>query len=130
MTFPAQERVELPVTGDLARSILAATASLPGADYRVLMSYVTAVPLGETIRETAQDVAAFLKISPGTVSRSLKKLTSTGWLEVSYRVGTVPFYKAGPQVLEMAQAEASEGMGHEQPLAQVHHLPVRSTDGG
>ncbi|WP_328406367.1 MarR family transcriptional regulator (plasmid) [Streptomyces sp. NBC_00390] len=125
MTFPAQERVELPVTGDLARGLLEATASLPGADFRVLMSYVTAAPLGETIRQTAQDVAAFLQISPGTVSRSLKKLTSSGWLVISYKVGTVPFYKVGPKVLEMAQCEAAEAT-HDQPLAQVHHLPVWS----
>lgn len=123
MTSPATERVELPVTAELMHEILTRTAEQPGADFRVLTYYVTSAALGDTIRQTAKDVAQVLKLSQGSVSRSIKRLLTDGWLQVAYTVGSVSFYRAGPKVMDLALAEAHTDGQH---LAEVHHLPVRS----
>lgn len=125
MTSPAMRTRELPFSADLMRKLLEETADLPGADYRVLSFYVTAVPLGETVRETAKTVAGTVKITEGTVSKSIGRLVANGWLVPAYRVGGVPFYRAGDRVLELAAAGDQQA---EQPLATVSHLPMRGTD--
>ncbi|MFE2529439.1 MarR family transcriptional regulator [Streptomyces sp. NPDC059382] len=124
MTSPAQEWTEIPVTPQLTMQLLKATASRPGADYRVLTYYVNAAPLGDTVRETAKDVSAFLELSQGTVSKSLTRLVADGWMEISYTVARVAQYRAGRMVMELALAEVGQ---QNQPLAQVHHLPVRTS---
>nr|WP_202513322.1 MULTISPECIES: hypothetical protein [unclassified Streptomyces] len=113
---------ELPFSANLMRQLLEETADLPGADYRVLSFYVTAVPLGETVRETAKKVAGTVKITEGTVSKSIGRLVANGWLFTAYRVGGVPFYRAGDRVLELAATDDDQV---EQPLATVSHLPTR-----
>jgi hypothetical protein len=115
---------DLPFSRDLLRHLLEQTAELPGADYRVLSYYVTAVPLGETVRDTAKTVAGTVKISQGGVSKSIGRLVANGWLAVAFRVGTVRFYRAGDRVLELAAAGEDQA---EQPLATVSHLPVRGS---
>lgn len=119
MTSPAQNRDDLPVTAQLLQQVLIGTAALPGADFRVLTYYITAGPLGDTVRETAKDIAGQLKLSAGSVSKSIKRLRDENWLERSYTVGSVSFYRAGTRVLDLA-ADRDE----EQHLAAVHHLPV------
>lgn len=111
--------MELPVTAALMHEMLTQTAERPGADFRVLTYYVTAAPLGNTIRRTAKEIAQELKLSPGSVSKSIKRLLVDGWLQVAYTVGSVSFYKAGPKVMNLAVADIED-----LPLAQVHHLPV------
>ncbi|GHI97978.1 hypothetical protein [Streptomyces olivaceus] len=122
MTSPAMRPRELPFSADLMRKLLEETAELPGADYRVLSYYVTAVPLGETVRETAKTVAGTVKISQGSVSKSIGRLVANGWLATAFRVGAVTFYRAGDRVLELAAAGDHQA---EQPLATVSHLPMR-----
>ncbi|MEU5091105.1 MULTISPECIES: hypothetical protein [Streptomyces] len=124
MTSPAMRPRELPFSADLMRKLLEETAELPGADYRVLSYYVTAVPLGETVRETAKTVAGTVKISQGSVSKSIGRLVANGWLAMAFRVGGVPFYRAGDKVLELAAAGDDQV---EQPLATVSHLPMRGS---
>ncbi|MGW5048435.1 hypothetical protein [Streptomyces griseoluteus] len=124
MTSPAMRPRELPFSADLMRKLLEETAELPGADYRVLSYYVTAVPLGETVRETAKTVAGTVKISQGSVSKSIGRLVTNGWLAMAFRVGAVPFYRAGDRVLELAAAGDDQV---EQPLATVSHLPMRGS---
>ncbi|MFJ4342959.1 hypothetical protein [Streptomyces sp. NPDC088915] len=124
MTSPAMRQRELPFSADLMRKLLEETAELPGADYRVLSYYVTAGPLGETVRETAKTVAGTVKITEGTVSKSIGRLVANGWLALAYRVGAVPFYRAGDRVLELAAVGDQQA---EQPLATVSHLPMRGT---
>lgn len=120
MTFPAEQRCDLPFTPELMREVLLRTAHMPGADLRDLTSYVTAVPIGQTIRETAKAVAETVKLSPPSTSTSIRRLLIEGWLEVAYRVGTVNFYRAGHKVTDLAGAEEHE----DQPLATVSHLPL------
>ncbi|MER6256822.1 helix-turn-helix domain-containing protein [Streptomyces sp. NPDC001584] len=125
MTSPAMQRRNLPFSPDLMRQLLVHTADLPGADFRVLTYYVTAVPLGDTVRETAKTVAETVKISRGSTSKSIGRLVAEGWLALAFRVGTVPFYRAGDKVLELVESDE----GHaEQPLATVSHLPMRDSD--
>ncbi|MFF1733761.1 hypothetical protein [Streptomyces sp. NPDC058247] len=125
MTSPVMRPRELPFSADLMRKLLEETSALPGADYRVLSYYVTAVPLGETVRETAKTVAGTVKISQGSVSKSIGRLVANGWLAMAFRVGAVPFYRAGDKVLELAAAGDNQV---EQPLATVSHLPMRGSD--
>ncbi|RPK32633.1 hypothetical protein EES39_38190 [Streptomyces sp. ADI92-24] len=125
MTSPAMQRRDLPFSPDLMRQLLVHTADLPGADFRVLTYYVTAAPLGETVRETAKVVAETVKISRGSTSKSISRLVADGWLALAFRVGTVPFYRAGDKVLELALADVDQP---EQPLATVSHLPVRDPE--
>lgn len=125
MTSPAMRPRELPFSADLMRKLLEETAEFPGADYRVLSFYVTAGPLGETVREIAKTVAGVVKVSEGTVSKSIGRLVANGWLAPAYRVGAVSFYRAGDKVLELAAADDQQA---EQPLATVSHLPMRGID--
>ncbi|MEU9480783.1 helix-turn-helix domain-containing protein [Streptomyces sp. NPDC048191] len=125
MTSPVMRSRELPLSADLMRNLLVHTAELPGADFRVLTYYVTAAPLGETVRETAKTVAEAVKISRGSTSKSISRLVADGWLALAFRVGTVPFYRAGNKVLELAEAEEAEAG---QQMASVSHLPVRGFD--
>ncbi|MFH9439261.1 MarR family transcriptional regulator [Streptomyces rochei] len=117
---PAVRPRDLPLSADLMRKLLVQTADLPGADFRVLTFYVTAAPLGETVRETAKTVAETVKISRGSTSKSISRLLAEGWLSRVFRVGTVPFYRVGDKVLELAAEEADV-----EQLAPVRHLPVR-----
>lgn len=121
MTSPAMRQHELLLSSDLMRKLLVETADLPGADFRVLTYYVTAAPLGETVRDTAKTIAETVEISQGSVSKSIARLVSRGWLGFVFRVGSVNFYRAGDKVLELAAAEGAQ----EAQLATVSHLPVR-----
>lgn len=121
-SFPAEQRQDLPVTGELVRELLTGTIELPGADFRVLMYYATGTELGDTVRETAREIAQALNLHEGSVGKSVKRLGEGGWLERSYKVGRVAFYRVGPKVMELA-AGAEED---EQPLAEVHQLPARA----
>ncbi|MFD4320509.1 MarR family transcriptional regulator [Streptomyces sp. NPDC058548] len=122
MTSPAMRRHELPFSADLMGKLLVETAGFPGADFRVLTYYATAVPLGETVRDTAKTVAETVQISPGSVSKSIARLVPLGWLAFAFRVGSVNFYRVGDKVLELAETEVAQ---EAQPLATVSHLPVR-----
>ncbi|MFE9406867.1 MarR family transcriptional regulator [Streptomyces sp. NPDC006530] len=124
MTSPAMRPRELPFSAGLMHQLLEQTADLPGADFRVLSYYVTAEPLGDTVRVIAKAVAQAVKITPGSVSKSIGRLVANGWLTLSYRVGGVPFYRAGDRVLELA---AADGEQVEQALATVSHLPTRGS---
>lgn len=124
MSSPMMRPRELPFSADLMRQLLEQTADLPGADYRVLSYYVTAVPLGETVRDTAKAVAGIVKLSQGSISKSIGRLLANGWLAQAFRVGGVPFYRAGDRVLGLAAAGADHV---EQPLATVSHLPTRGS---
>lgn len=120
MTFPATQPLGgSALTPDLMRNLLLRTAEMPGADYRVLNYYVLGAPLGQPVRETAKKVAEELKLSTTSMSRSLQRLRTGGWLEVAYRVAGVNFYKVGPEVTG-APAKAVP----DQPLATVRHLPM------
>ncbi|MFD3889989.1 hypothetical protein [Streptomyces microflavus] len=121
MTSPVMRPRELPFSADLMRKLLEETAELPGADYRVLSYYVTAVPLGDTVRDTAKVVAETVKLTEGTVSKSIGRLVNGGWLARAFRVGAVSFYRAGDRVLELAAGDDQV----EQALATVSHLPMR-----
>ncbi|MFE9613149.1 helix-turn-helix domain-containing protein [Streptomyces bauhiniae] len=123
MTSPttAMRPRALPFSVDLMRKLLVETAELPGADFRVLTYYLTAAPLGDTVRETAKVVAETVKISRGSTSKSISRLVADGWLTLAFRVGTVPFYRASNKVLELA----AEDDRPEEPLATVRHLPLR-----
>ncbi|MBD2829930.1 hypothetical protein ID875_21450 [Streptomyces globisporus] len=125
MTSPVMRPRELPFSAALMRKLLEETAELPGADYRVLSYYVTAVPLGDTVRDTAKVVAGIVKITEGTASKSINRLVANGWLTRAFRVGAVPFYRAGDKVLELAAAGDGQT---EQPLATVSRLPVRGAE--
>ena len=125
MTSPAEERAQLPLTPELLHDILTQTAERPGADYRVLMFYVTEAPLGDTVRLTAKEIAPQLHLSPGSLSRSITRLRDEDWLEVAYKVGHVPFYRVGNKVMELA---LRYDQVDDRPLADVHHLPIRSVD--
>jgi hypothetical protein len=121
MTTAAEEPYGFELTAQVQRALLLRTASMPGADYRVLSYYLTAAPLGQTVREVAKDVAEALGLNPGSVSKALGRLVRGRFLEVAYRVGAVNFYRAGAIVLELAEA----GEDSEPPLATVTQLPVR-----
>jgi hypothetical protein len=122
VTFPAEQRDDLPVTAELIHEILMSTTELPGSDYRVLTYYVTAAALGDTVRKTAKDIGEELNLHGGSVGKSVKRLVDAEWLEFAYKVGKVPFYRVGPRVTRPAAAMAQ---AQDQPLAQVHQLPVR-----
>ena len=124
MTMPVEQTDELLFSQDLMNKILIETAGSPGADYRVLSYYVTAVPLGQTVRKTAREVAGAIQVTEGTASKSIKRLLSGGWLEVVYAVAGVNFYRVGPRVLDLLDEQ------EDQPLATVSHLPVRSAEYG
>ncbi|BBG20726.1 putative replication initiation protein (plasmid) [Actinacidiphila reveromycinica] len=124
MTSPAEVRHEVELTSEMQRQLLLLTAGTPGADWRVLTYYLTAAPIGQTVREVAKDVAEALRLSPGSVSKSVNRLVKTDFLEVAYRVGAVNFYRAGPEVLALATATDDD----DQPLATVSHLPMRPAE--
>lgn len=69
MTFPAQ-RSELLFTPQLMHALLVGTADAPGADFRVLSYYATAVPLGETVRKTLKEISQALQLSPPNTGKS------------------------------------------------------------
>ncbi|MFI9206389.1 hypothetical protein [Streptomyces sp. NPDC053048] len=125
MTVPAEEAAALPYTSDLGKEILLRTAGYAGSHYRILQYVLTSVPLGNTLRETARDIAAAIGIAEGTVSKGVKKLSADGWLATAFSIGIVNFYKAGPKVFQIAE-ELMEP--DHQPLATVSHLPVRRAD--
>ncbi|MBO8189689.1 MULTISPECIES: hypothetical protein [Streptomyces] len=108
MTFPVTRRAELPFTPELMHALLLGTAEAPGADFRVLSYYATAVPLGETVRKTAKEISRAVQLSPPNTGKSVRRLVEDGWLEVSYRMGRVTFYRVGPRVIELA-ARSAEG---------------------
>lgn len=122
MTSPAIERCDLSVTPELMQKLLVGTAGMPGADFRILTYYVTAAPLGDTVRETAKAIAAQIKLSSGGASKSISRLVAEGWLAPAFKVGAVPFYRAGDRVLHLATAGQPQS---EQQLATVSQLPVR-----
>ncbi|MFL4496477.1 MarR family transcriptional regulator [Streptomyces sp. VTCC 41912] len=119
---PIEQNAGLPLSPAVIRELLLRTADLPGADWRVLSYYMTAVPLGQTVRDTAKTVAEALQLSPGSISKSISRLIDGGWLAIAFRVGRVPFYRAGDQVIQLAVADEDQD---EQPLATVRQLPVR-----
>ncbi|MEU7222276.1 MarR family transcriptional regulator [Streptomyces chrestomyceticus] len=119
---PIEQNAGLPLTPAVTRELLLRTADLPGADWRVLAYYVTAAPLGQTVRETAKVVAEALQLSPGSISKSISRLIDGGWLTIAFRVGRVPFYRAGDQVMRLAVSNEEQD---EAPLASVRHLPIR-----
>ncbi|WP_326693262.1 MULTISPECIES: hypothetical protein [unclassified Streptomyces] len=120
MTFPAQ-RSELLFTPQLMHALLVGTADAPGADFRVLSYYATAVPLGETVRKTLKEISQALQLSPPNTGKSTRRLVKDGWLEVSYRMGRVTFYRAGPRVIALAAQPPEEGS--QQALASISYLP-------
>ncbi|MFE1783826.1 hypothetical protein ACFW9F_14860 [Streptomyces sp. NPDC059506] len=122
MTITAEQQPDFPASGELIHKILLATTELPGAAHRTLTYYVTKAPLGQTIREPAKDIAHALGLHEGSVSKSIRRLLAEGWLQVSYTVGSVSFYKAGPRIVELAFPQETR----EQPLAVVHHLPLQA----
>ncbi|MFH9871581.1 hypothetical protein ACH4NT_36590 [Streptomyces lydicus] len=87
--------------------------------------YITAAPLGQTVRVTAKVVAEAVKLSPGSISKSISRLVNGGWLSLAFRVGRVPFYRAGDQVLALAAGDEGDQGGSQ--LATVRQLPVRMT---
>jgi hypothetical protein len=125
MTLPIEQATALPYTQDLSKQVLLKTAGYAGAHYRILQYVLTSVPLGNTLRETARDIAGALGVTEGTVSKGVKKLSAEGWLSTAYSIGKVNFYKAGPKVFELAEEEAED-----HPLATVSHLPLRRSDSG
>ncbi|MCX5278008.1 MULTISPECIES: MarR family transcriptional regulator [Streptomyces] len=126
MTVPVEQTNDaLAYTPDLGREVLLGTAGYAGSHYRILQYVLTSVPLGNTLRETARDIAAALGVTEGTVSKGVKKLSAEGWLATAYSIGVVNFYMAGPKVFELAEKKAQE---EDQPLATVSHLPVRHAD--
>ena len=124
MTSPAIEQLDLPATPELLRKLLVDTSELPGGDFRILTYYVTAAPLGDTVRETAKVISAEIGSSQASVSRGIARLVSGGWLAVAFKLGSVPFYRAGDKVVTLALAE-HEQRGQAQQLATVSRLPVR-----
>ncbi|MEU8828876.1 winged helix-turn-helix domain-containing protein [Streptomyces sp. NPDC048636] len=121
MTLPAARRPELPFTPELMHGILLGTADAPGADFRVLSYYATAVPLGETVRKTAKEIAQTVQLSPPNTGKSIRRLVEEGWLEVSYRVGRVTFYRVGPRVMTLAAQSPEEDS--RPAVASVSYLP-------
>nr|WP_223244331.1 helix-turn-helix domain-containing protein [Streptomyces sp. CBMA156] len=104
--------------------LLLRTAGAPGADFRVLAFYATAVPLGQTVRTVGKAIAESLRLSEPTVSKSIKRLAAEGWLELVYRQGPINFYRVGPLVMEAAAELLVEGEEQdEDDLATIHHLP-------
>ncbi|MDF4254569.1 MULTISPECIES: winged helix-turn-helix domain-containing protein [unclassified Streptomyces] len=120
MTFPATPQSELPFTPELMHTLLLATCEAPGADFRVLSYYATAVPLGETVRKTAKEIAQAIQLSPPNTGKSIRRLVEGGWLQVSYRMGRVTFYRVGPRVTALA-AESAESDSCA--VASVSYLP-------
>ncbi|SES38645.1 hypothetical protein [Streptomyces qinglanensis] len=121
MTFPATPQSELPFTPELMHTLLLGTAEAPGADFRVLSYYATAVPLGETVRKTAKEISGAVQLSPPNTGKSIRRLVEDGWLEVSYRMGRVTFYRVGPRVI--ASAVRSTEPGSYSAVASVSYLP-------
>jgi len=108
MTFAAPRRSEVLFTPELMHALLLGTAEAPGADFRVLSYYATAVPLGETVRKTAKEISQAVQLSPPNTGKSVRRLVEDGWLEVSYRMGRVTFYRVGPRVIHLAAQSAEE----------------------
>lgn len=129
--MPQQHDVEF--TQALMHQLLRQTAGSPGADFRVLIFYATAVPLGQTVRTVGKLIAEELKLSEPTVSKSIKRLVGEGWLELVYRQGPINFYRVGPLVMLAAAAAAGDedSAGDALPdddLATVHHLSFGKQD--
>ncbi|NSC25734.1 winged helix-turn-helix domain-containing protein [Streptomyces albus subsp. chlorinus] len=121
MTFPATRPSEQSFSQELMHELLLGTADAPGADFRVLSYYATVVPLGETVRKTAKEISQALRLSPPNTGRSVRRLVEDGWLEVSYRMGRVTFYRVGPRVMTLASRPAD---GRTRPaVASVSFLP-------
>lgn len=133
MTFPAEQQGDLPFTPELMGEILRRTADAPGADYRVLSYVITGTPLGHTLRKTFKEIAQDLKISAPSVGKSVQRLVDAGWLEFSYSMGRVSFYRAGPNVTTLArmytpdEREADDVTAQE--LAPILSLPNRAEHG-
>lgn len=125
MSTPAHDQGHPELTAGLLHEILLRTAGAQGADFRVLSFYMTAAPLGQIVRVPAKDVAAALKLTGPSVSKSVKRLREAGWLKTAYRIGNVSFYRVGPKVLSLAAAE-HDPAEQEQPLATVTALPTAS----
>ncbi|MFG3229941.1 hypothetical protein ACGF07_34850 [Kitasatospora sp. NPDC048194] len=132
MTTPAMTREQTAeLTPALMHELLLRTAGAPGADFRVLAFYATAVPLGQTVRTVGKAVAESLRLSEPTVSKSIKRLAADGWLELVYRQGPINFYRVGPLVMEAAAellGENEERDQDEDDLATVHHLSFGQPD--
>jgi len=120
MTFPAARQPELSFTPELMHELLLGTAEAPGADFRLLSFYATAVPLGETVRKTAKEIAQAVQLSPPNTGKSIRRLVEDGWLEVSYRIGRVTFYRVGPRVMTLATQPSEENP--QSALASVSYL--------
>lgn len=121
MTFPVTRRSELPFTPELMHALLLGTAEAPGADFRVLSYYATAVPLGETVRKTAKEISQAVQLSPPNTGRSIRRLVAGGWLEISYRMGRVTFYRVGQRVIDLASQSTARDSACA--VASVSYLP-------
>ncbi|GAA2127312.1 hypothetical protein GCM10009759_79720 [Kitasatospora saccharophila] len=124
-TSTMSQQYEAEFTPALLHQLLLQTAGVPGADFRVLVFYATAVPLGQTVRIVGKSIAEKLKLSEPTVSKSIRRLAGEGWLELVYRQGPINFYRVGPLVLQAAAAANGDETGDEDvddALATVHHL--------
>ncbi|MFI1521401.1 winged helix-turn-helix domain-containing protein [Kitasatospora cineracea] len=123
--MPQQHDAEF--TQALMHQLMLQTAGAPGADFRVLVFYATAVPLGQTVRVVGKSIAEELKLSEPTVSKSIRRLAGEGWLELVYRQGPINFYRIGPRVMQAASAaDGDEDVDDD--LATVHHLSFGQQD--
>ncbi|MFF2549278.1 hypothetical protein ACFVUY_42890 [Kitasatospora sp. NPDC058063] len=129
MTTAAMTRDTADFTPALMHELLLRTAGAPGADFRVLVFYATAVPLGQTVRTVGKAIAESLRLSEPTVSKSIRRLAAEGWLELVYRQGPINFYRVGPLVMEAAAELLGENEEQDEgDLATIHHLPFGQHD--
>lgn len=130
MTSAATEHHQPQLTPEAMHRILLATVDRQGGDYRVLTYYATVAPLGETVRQTAREIAGYLGLHEGSVGKAVKRLARDGWLELAFTIAGVNQYRVGPRLMEYCTRPADslhprETTRMRTALASVHHLPTR-----
>jgi DNA-binding MarR family transcriptional regulator len=86
-------------TSDL-KALLHRTSDLTPAQRLVVMLYaLSAGDRGGVVRETGQDLADQLGMTPTVFSRIRKQLVQAGWLEESEKFAHITYFRLSPHAL-------------------------------
>ncbi|MGW6413123.1 MarR family transcriptional regulator [Streptomyces vinaceus] len=109
------------LTPDQLNNLILRARDLGAAELRILLYCATAAPAGHPVNETANAIGRRLGISSSSTSRAIAHLTTSGWLQLSYRVARTRIYALGPSALTTETLTDHQ----DEPLASIHPLPTR-----
>lgn len=82
------------------KALLCRTGDLTPTQRLIVMLYaLSASDRSGVVRETGQDLAEQLSMTPTVFSRVRKQLVTAGWLEESERFAHIAYYRLSPQAL-------------------------------